>query len=102
MEKEHCVYIVRCVDGTLYTGYTTDIERRIAAHNAGKGARYTRSRRPVELAARWTFASKQEAMQAEYALKGLSRAEKVRLIESNTPLSLFVEVRATKTLSKGF
>ncbi|HLZ59707.1 MAG TPA: GIY-YIG nuclease family protein [Ktedonosporobacter sp.] len=82
MEKEHYVYIVRCVDGTLYTGYTTDIERRIAAHNAGKGARYTRAHRPVVLAARWTFATKQEAMRAEYALKGLSRAEKMRLMEN--------------------
>ena len=88
MEKKHFVYIVRCADGTLYTGYTTNIERRIATHNAGKGGHYTRSHRPVELAASWDFATKQEAMHAEYALKRLSRAEKVRLIEGNAPLPL--------------
>jgi len=86
MEKRYFVYIIRCADGTLYTGYTTNVERRVETHNAGKGGHYTRAHRPVVLAASWTFATKQEAMRAEYALKRLPRAEKMRLIVSNTPL----------------
>lgn len=77
----HCVYLLSCVDGTLYTGYTTNLERRLATHNAGKGARYTRGRRPVTLVACWTFRTKGEALRAERAIKRLSHAEKVRLAQ---------------------
>lgn len=84
----HYVYIVRCVDDTLYTGYTTDVVRRIATHNAGKGARYTRARLPVELLATWEFASKNEALRIEYALKRWSRRQKLLLIETPTRISL--------------
>ncbi len=73
-------YILRCADGSLYTGWTNDLDRRLAAHNAGTGAKYTRSRRPVELVYCETFATKEEAMARERAIKGLTRAEKLALI----------------------
>ena len=76
----HYVYIVKCSDGTLYTGYTTDIEKRIDAHNLGKGAKYTRSRRPVELVYHEEYDSKEEAMSREWHIKRLSRIQKERLI----------------------
>ena len=74
-------YIVRCRDGTLYTGWTADLARRLAAHNAGTGAKYTRSRRPVELAYWESFATKEEAMRREAAIKKLTRPEKLALLE---------------------
>ena len=80
-EKIPCVYIVECCDGSLYTGWTNDIEARIQTHNCGKGARYTRSRRPVHLVYTEEFATKEEAMKREYAIKQLTRTEKLRLIE---------------------
>ncbi|HEY9788928.1 MAG TPA: GIY-YIG nuclease family protein [Candidatus Obscuribacterales bacterium] len=73
-------YIVECADGSLYTGWTDDIERRIAAHNAGKGARYTRSRLPVRLLNHWQFGSKGEAMSFEWHVKQMSRKEKLDLV----------------------
>lgn len=75
------VYILRCADGTLYTGCTNDLSRRLAAHNAGKGAKYTRSRRPVELAYREEVPDKSAALRREAAIKGLSRQEKLALIQ---------------------
>ena len=75
-----CTYILRCSDNTLYTGWTNDIEKRLAAHNAGKGAKYTKSRRPVELVHLEYFDTREEAMSREYAIKRLSRAEKLALI----------------------
>jgi putative endonuclease len=83
--QTHVVYMVSCADGTLYTGYTTNVERRIALHNAGKGGRYTRSHRPVVLVATWTFNSKGEALRAERELKRLPRKQKLRLAEQGTP-----------------
>jgi putative endonuclease len=76
----HLVYLVACADHTLYTGYTSNVERRLAAHNAGKGARYTRGRRPVTLLATWPFASKGEALRAERTIKSLSREQKWQLV----------------------
>ena len=76
-------YILRCVDGTLYTGWTNDLEKRLTAHNSGHGARYTRSRRPVELIYYEKFETKEEAMRRECAVKKLSRAEKLRLIAAS-------------------
>ena len=61
-------YILKCRDETLYTGWTNDIEKRLEAHNAGKGAKYTRSRRPVELVYLEQFETKEEAMRREYAI----------------------------------
>lgn len=75
----HFVYLVTCADHTLYTGYTTNIERRLMAHNAGTGAKYTRGRRPVTLVATWPFASKGEALRAERAIKSLPREQKWHL-----------------------
>ena len=73
-------YILRCADGTLYSGFTTDPAARLAAHNAGKGAKYTRSRRPVELAALWQWPDKSSAMSAEWRVKQLTHEQKEQLI----------------------
>ena len=75
------VYIVRCADGTLYTGWTTDVARRIAQHNAGRGARYTRMRRPVELVYVEDMPDRSTAMRRELAIKKLDRERKERLVE---------------------
>ena len=74
-------YIVRCSDGTLYAGWTNDLEKRMKAHNNGSGAKYTRTRRPVELVYYEAFETKEEAMRREYTIKQLSRPEKLKLIE---------------------
>lgn len=74
-------YIVECKDGTLYTGWTNNLEKRIADHNSGKGAKYTRARKPVTLVYYETFEAKEEAMKREYAIKHMSRKEKEKLIE---------------------
>lgn len=74
------VYILRCADGTLYTGYTDDPERRARVHNAGKGAKYTRSRLPVELVYREALGDKSAALRREREIKGLTRAQKLALI----------------------
>lgn len=73
-------YIVQCKDGSLYTGWTNNLKKRIAAHNAGKGAKYTKSRRPVQLVYYEEFGLKEEAMRREYEIKHMSRREKERLI----------------------
>lgn len=78
--KESYTYILRCSDGTLYTGWTTDIQRRLNAHNSGKGARYTRPRRPVSLVYYEVFQTREEAMQREWQIKHLTRQEKIKLI----------------------
>ena len=83
MNSMHYVYILRCADDTLYTGWTTDVERRVAVHNSGKGAKYTRARLPVELVYTEEFEDKIEAQKREYAIKQLTRAEKESLIESS-------------------
>lgn len=79
-------YIVRCGDGTLYTGYTNDLDNRMKAHNSGRGAKYTRSRLPVELVYYEEFAAKEEAMSREWHIKRLKRAEKEKLILSRVNL----------------
>ena len=76
------VYLLRCGDGTLYTGFTNDLARRLAAHNAGKGAKYTRGRRPVELVYWESFSNKSSALRREYAIKRLPRGQKLALIQS--------------------
>lgn len=80
----HYIYIVRCADDTLYTGWTTDLAKRIAAHNAGNGAKYTRARRPVTLLYHETFETKEEALRREYAIKQLPREKKIQLIQRVT------------------
>ena len=74
------VYMLRCSDGSLYTGYTDDPERRFACHNSGKGAKYTRSRLPVTLVYREACADKPAAMKREYAIKQLKKHQKEALI----------------------
>jgi putative endonuclease len=82
----YTVYILECADGTYYTGITTDLERRIKEHNhSDKGARYTRSRRPVTVRYRETCADKSDALKREIAIKKLTRAAKTRLIAQGTP-----------------
>jgi putative endonuclease len=80
VQQRHHVYMVKCVDGSLYTGYAKNVEQRVAMHNAGKGGRYTRSHLPVTLLATWSFNSKGEALRVEYAIKRLPREQKWRLI----------------------
>ena len=75
-------YILRCADGSLYTGWTNDLEERVRTHNAGKGGKYTRARLPVELVYYEQYPTKAEAMRREWHLKRLPRAKKLRLIES--------------------
>ncbi|MCF8000526.1 MAG: GIY-YIG nuclease family protein [Halanaerobiales bacterium] len=79
----HYVYIVKCADGTYYTGYTNDLERRIEQHNQGEGAKYTKGRRPVELVYSKEFDSKSKAMKREYEIKQLKRKNKLKLIKDN-------------------
>ena len=75
-------YIVQCADGTLYTGWTTYVMRRLKEHNEGKaGAKYTRAKRPVNLVYYEGYETKEEAMRREYAIKQLTRKEKLELIE---------------------
>ena len=75
------VYILRCGDGTLYTGCTNDLSQRLKAHQSGRGAKYTRSRPPVELAYREEAEDKSAALRRESAIKRLTRQEKLALIE---------------------
>ncbi|EFD94687.1 GIY-YIG nuclease family protein [Megasphaera lornae] len=72
-------YIVRCADRSLYAGWTTDVKRRVRAHNRGTGAKYTRARRPVRLVWQAAFATKREAMRWEWKIKQLSKAQKEAL-----------------------
>lgn len=81
-EADHYVYILECADGTFYTGYTTDPERRVDEHNDGEGAKYTRGRTPVELVHLEEFETKSAAMSREYAIKQLSRADKETLLDT--------------------
>ena len=81
----HFVYIVRCADGTLYTGYARDPDARVKVHNSGRGARYTAGRRPVRLIHAESFASVGEALRREYALKRRSRAQKEALVKRRRP-----------------
>lgn len=79
-ERENVTYILRCSDGTLYTGWTNNMEKRLQAHNAGKGGKYTRTRTPVELVYLEKHETRQEAMSREMQIKQLSRKEKDKLI----------------------
>jgi putative endonuclease len=78
-----CVYMVSCSDGTLYTGITNDLAKRMEAHNSGRnGARYTQSRRPVQLVYSENVASKSAAAKVEYRIKKLPRSKKIKLIQA--------------------
>ena len=86
------IYIVKCKDETYYTGYTTNIEKRIKAHNEGKGAKYTRSRLPVKLVYWEQYEEKTQALKREYAIKQLTRKQKQQLIRR------FIDVSKEYTL----
>lgn len=73
-------YILKCRDGTYYTGWTNNLDQRIKTHNQGKGAKYTRARRPVELAYYEVFSTKEEAMRREAQIKRMARKEKEKLV----------------------
>lgn len=76
MENSHYFYVLHCRDGSLYAGYTNDLEKRVKVHNEGKGAKYTRGRGPVELVFSKSFSEKSDAMRAEYEFKQWSRKKK--------------------------
>ena len=77
-DRAFYTYMIECEDGSLYTGWSTDPEKRFASHLAGKGARYTRARKPVRLVKTWAFETQSEAMRFEIQLKKLPRPEKLR------------------------
>jgi len=79
---QHYVYIVECGDGSLYTGWTTDLENRVKTHNSGKGAKYTRSRLPVRLVYHEEFDNQHDALSRERAIKKLNRRQKLALVRS--------------------
>ena len=81
MEDVNYTYILTCSDGSFYCGWTNHLEQRIKAHNEGRGAKYTRSRRPVTLTYWETFSTPREAMQREWAIKQMTRAQKEALIQ---------------------
>ena len=76
-------YILKCSDGTLYTGWTVDLEKRLKSHNGGRGSKYTRARLPVRLVYQESFTSRKGAMKREYEIKQLSRKEKEGLFKLN-------------------
>jgi putative endonuclease len=81
-DEDAYVYLLRCGDGTLYCGWTNDLDRRLRAHAAGTASRYTRTRRPVKLAWSERMGSRSEAMREEARIKRLPRAEKLRLMQA--------------------
>ncbi len=83
MKKHNYTYIAECSDGTFYTGWTTDIDKRIKAHNDGRVAKYTRSRLPVRLVYLETHDTKEEAMSRECQIKKLTRSAKEKLVENS-------------------
>lgn len=80
MTTPHYVYVIECADGSFYTGYTTDVQRRVAEHDAGEGSKYTRGRTPVEPRHTEAFDTKGAAMSREHEIKQLSRRQKERLV----------------------
>lgn len=82
MDKQHVVYILRCKDGTLYTGYTNNLEQRMQKHEEGKGAKYTKGRGPFQLIYIEKFMTKNEALKREYEIKQLTRKGKLLLIQN--------------------
>ncbi|MFP3359037.1 GIY-YIG nuclease family protein [Planococcus citreus] len=82
VNNDHYFYVLECGDGSYYAGYTNDLEKRLAKHESGKGAKYTRSRGPLTLLYHEMYETKPEAMKAEYAFKQLSKAEKIAYIRN--------------------
>jgi putative endonuclease len=86
LKRQWWLYIVRCADGSLYTGITNDLDRRVLEHNQGVGAKYTRGRRPVVLAYSEIHGDRSAAGKREYAVKRMSRQQKYRLIQASISL----------------
>ncbi|ANU26874.1 GIY-YIG nuclease family protein [Planococcus versutus] len=86
--SNHYFYVLECADRSYYAGYTNDLDKRLAAHNAGKGAKYTRAKGPSKLIYHESFETKQEAMKAEYAFKQLTKAQKMRYITKEEESSI--------------
>ena len=100
-DDSHYVYIVRCADGTFYTGYARDPFARELTHNRGRGARYTRSRLPVELVWSKRVATRSRALSLEATLKQLSRAQKLQLVRHGRPVSITYANAKPATALKG-
>lgn len=83
--KQNFTYILECADGSYYCGWTNNLDKRLASHNAGTASKYTRTRRPVKLIYHESFDTKQEAMSREFHIKKLTRAKKQELIEKGSP-----------------
>ncbi len=83
--KQNITYILECADGSYYCGWTNNLDKRLASHNAGTASKYTRTRRPVKLIYHESFDTKQEAMSREFHIKKLTRAKKQKLIEKGSP-----------------
>lgn len=98
--SDYFAYILQCSDGTLYTGWTRDLEQRLLTHNSGKGAKYTRVRLPVSLLASWCFDNKIDAMRMEYAIKKLPRKTKLELIAD--PLNSIAQIEKLQELNLRF
>ena len=94
MESKAYMYVLECADGSLYTGYTTNVDKRIQTHNAGKGAKYTRNRLPVSLLYQEVFASKPEAMSAEALFKKRSRQSKLNYIAQHKSIQKGIQPRS--------
>jgi putative endonuclease len=85
LKKSWWVYVLRCCDGSLYCGITSDLERRFRQHNAGKAARYTKGRGPLEMLHSWEVPGRDVALREEHAFKALSRAKKIALLRRWNP-----------------
>jgi putative endonuclease len=101
MTSSWCCYIVQCADASLYVGITSDLDKRLRAHNTGRGARYTRSRGPVRLRWRWDCISSEDARRLEGLLKRLPRAQRLRAIESDADVlgPILIEVARRRRLA---
>ena len=84
-KEKNYTYMLRCGDGSLYTGWTNDLEKRVETHSTGKGGKYTRSRLPVELVYYEVFHTKEEAMKREAAIKKMGKSEKEKLVSQSLP-----------------
>ena len=99
LKSEWFVYILKCADGSLYTGITTDVERRVIEHNSSKlGAKYTRGRRPVELVYQESLVNRALASKREYQLKRLTRIQKENLIKKSSKLVVFSGCASSKCI----
>lgn len=92
-------YLLSCRDGSLYSGFTVDMPRRLSLHNAGKGARYTAGHRPVRLSALWQWPDRRAAMSAEALVKRLSRDRKIQLVRSPGAIGNFIGLTPIKAFS---